>query len=167
MRLILIFMAAFSLLLACGQGSSPPSAEMASTAENADLYSCGMHPNVFQEGPGSCPICGMDLTPVRGAGSPAAAADPRTASGERKIKYWVAPMDPTFISDKPGKSPMGMDLVPVYEDPTPRESASGAVSIDPMVVQNMGVRITPNETARQSSAPRATNHDQKNGLRRL
>ena len=36
-----------------------------------------------------------------------------TASGERKIKYWASPMDPTFISDKPGKSPMGMDLVPV------------------------------------------------------
>lgn len=34
----------------------------------------------------------------------------------RKILYWKAPMDPTYISDKPGKSPMGMDLVPVYED---------------------------------------------------
>ncbi len=34
----------------------------------------------------------------------------------RKILYWQAPMDPTYISDKPGKSPMGMDLIPVYED---------------------------------------------------
>ena len=34
----------------------------------------------------------------------------------RKILYWRAPMDPTYISDKPGKSPMGMDLIPVYED---------------------------------------------------
>lgn len=34
----------------------------------------------------------------------------------RKILYWKAPMDPTYISDNPGKSPMGMDLVPVYED---------------------------------------------------
>ena len=25
-------------------------------------------------------------------------------------------MDPTYISDTPGKSPMGMDLVPVYEE---------------------------------------------------
>ncbi len=37
-------------------------------------------------------------------------------SAERKIKYWRAPMDPTYIRDKPGKSPMGMDLIPVYED---------------------------------------------------
>lgn len=35
---------------------------------------------------------------------------------ERKIKYWVAPMDANYRRDKPGKSPMGMDLVPVYED---------------------------------------------------
>jgi RND family efflux transporter MFP subunit len=34
----------------------------------------------------------------------------------RKILYWKDPMDPTYISGKPGKSPMGMDLVPVYED---------------------------------------------------
>ena len=115
MRVILIFMAACSLLLACGQESPPSPAETESASPSAELYSCGMHPNVFQDGPGTCPICGMDLAPVRGAGTPAAAADPRTFSGERKIKYWVAPMDPTYVSDKPGKSPMGMDLVPVYE----------------------------------------------------
>ena len=38
------------------------------------------------------------------------------AQMERKVLYWRAPMDPSYISDKPGKSPMGMDLVPVYED---------------------------------------------------
>jgi Cu(I)/Ag(I) efflux system membrane fusion protein/cobalt-zinc-cadmium efflux system membrane fusion protein len=35
---------------------------------------------------------------------------------EKKIAYWRAPMNPTEIYDKPGKSSMGMDLVPVYED---------------------------------------------------
>ena len=67
-------------------------------------------------------------------------AEVATASGERKIKYWVAPMDPTFISDTPGRSPMGMDLVPVYEDGGAAGGGS-TVSIDPAVVQNMGVRI--------------------------
>lgn len=27
-------------------------------------YTCSMHPSVKQEGPGTCPICAMDLTPV-------------------------------------------------------------------------------------------------------
>jgi Cu(I)/Ag(I) efflux system membrane fusion protein/cobalt-zinc-cadmium efflux system membrane fusion protein len=85
----------------------------------------------------------MELTPVGGGGSPAAVSGPEGASAEPKIAYWVAPMDPTYISDEPGKSPMGMDLVPVYEDAAPGHSAPGGVSIDPRVVQNMGVRIVP------------------------
>jgi Cu(I)/Ag(I) efflux system membrane fusion protein len=62
------------------------------------------------------------------------------ASGqdESEILYWVAPMDPGFRRDQPGKSPMGMDLVPVYADQAAGEA--GTVSIDPVVVQNLGVR---------------------------
>jgi Cu(I)/Ag(I) efflux system membrane fusion protein len=58
---------------------------------------------------------------------------------KKKIKYWVAPMDPTYIRNKPGKSPMGMDLIPVYEGEE-QGSAEGTVRIDPVTVQNMGVR---------------------------
>jgi len=35
---------------------------------------------------------------------------------EKEILYWVAPMDPAYRRDQPGKSPMGMDLVPVYAE---------------------------------------------------
>src|SRR5579862_7013418 len=28
------------------------------------LYTCGMHPQVIQDHPGNCPICGMKLTPI-------------------------------------------------------------------------------------------------------
>ena len=37
-------------------------------------------------------------------------------STEKEILYWVAPMDPDYRRDEPGKSPMGMDLVPVYAE---------------------------------------------------
>jgi len=37
---------------------------------------------------------------------------------EKEVLYWVAPMDPAFRRDEPGKSPMGMDLVPVYKEAT-------------------------------------------------
>ena len=36
-----------------------------------------------------------------------------------KPLYWVAPMDANFRRDGPGKSPMGMDLVPVYAGQEP------------------------------------------------
>jgi len=56
---------------------------------------------------------------------------------EREVLYWVAPMDPNFRMDSPGKSPMGMDLVPVYAD----EIDSGpGVKISPVVIQNLGIR---------------------------
>jgi Cu(I)/Ag(I) efflux system membrane fusion protein len=57
--------------------------------------------------------------------------------GEPEVLYWVAPMDPNFKRDKPGKSPMGMDLVPVYADSV---SDGDAVTINPAVVNNLGVR---------------------------
>ena len=59
---------------------------------------------------------------------------------EREILYWVAPMDPNFRRDEPGKSPMGMDLTPVYADEV--DSQPGVVKIDPTVVNNLGVRTT-------------------------
>ncbi|HCY75095.1 MAG TPA: efflux RND transporter periplasmic adaptor subunit [Ignavibacteriales bacterium] len=94
------------------------------------LYTCGMHPDVISDEPGNCPICGMKLVPKKGTGT-------ASNTGERKILYWRAPMDPNEIYDAPGKSKMGMDLVPVYED---NASGSGIVSIDPTVVQNMNVK---------------------------
>ena len=60
------------------------------------------------------------------------------AAEGKEILYWVAPMDPNYQRDKPGKSPMGMDLVPVYADQD--SGARDVVSIDPVVVQNLGVR---------------------------
>ncbi len=64
-----------------------------------------------------------------------------TKSKEKKILYWVAPMDANFRREKPGKSPMGMDLVPVYEDG--ENNGGSTVKIDPTVVNNLGVRTEP------------------------
>ena len=43
------------------------------------------------------------------------------AESGKEMDYWVAPMDANYRRDKPGKSPMGMDLVPVYRE-TPAET---------------------------------------------
>lgn len=38
----------------------------ASASENeAQIWTCSMHPQIRRDGPGSCPICGMDLVPVK------------------------------------------------------------------------------------------------------
>lgn len=59
---------------------------------------------------------------------------------EKKIKYWVAPMDATYRRDKPGKSPMGMDMVPVYEEENSGNDEEGLIRISPTVEHNLGVR---------------------------
>ncbi len=127
-----------------GTETEPAGAETAAADDGPQtIYTCSMHPQIVQDHPGTCPICGMDLVPKVIGDQPEkdeAKGGEAKAGGERKIKYWVAPMDPTYISDKPGKSPMGMDLVPVYEDQAPQGGGS-TVTIDPVVVQNMGVRV--------------------------
>lgn len=65
---------------------------------------------------------------------------------EKEVLYWVAPMDPNFRRDEPGKSPMGMDLVPVYaKDKSARGSEEGAVHIGATMVHNLGVRTSKAE----------------------
>jgi multidrug efflux pump subunit AcrA (membrane-fusion protein) len=54
-----------------------------------------------------------------------AVGEPGGGSTDRKIAYWRAPMNPTEIYDKPGKSAMGMDLVPVYADEVGSNKAGG------------------------------------------
>ena len=63
-----------------------------------------------------------------------------TEETEAKPLYWVAPMDPNFRKDQPGKSPMGMELVPVFAD-VDKIDDPGVVRISPNVVNNLGVRI--------------------------
>ena len=60
---------------------------------------------------------------------------------EKSVLYWVAPMDPNYRRDEPGKSPMGMDLKPVYaSDDEPGETGRPIIKISPEVVNNLGVR---------------------------
>ena len=71
---------------------------------------------------------------------PAAA---QSADDEAEILYWVAPMDANYRRDKPGKSPMGMELVPVYANASGDSGDSGdsgKVIIAAEVIQNLGVR---------------------------
>ncbi|MGH6960739.1 MAG: heavy metal-binding domain-containing protein, partial [Dongiaceae bacterium] len=63
------------------------------------IYTCPMHPEVRQEGPGACPDCGMALEP--------ALAAPAT-----RIEY-TCPMHPEIVQDHPGNCPIcGMALEP-------------------------------------------------------
>ena len=76
------------------------------------------------------------------ASLPAASAE----NGEQEILYWVAPMDANYRRDKPGKSPMGMELVPVYANGN--DGDGNSVVITSEVVQNLGIRTAVAERSR-------------------
>ncbi len=167
--LIPLILAGFLFTGLSGCGGEDASQEQ---TESGQLWTCGMHPNVIQDEPGNCPICGMKLTPLKsstaqGSSSEHSEADHSSMDmGEqkqagdkknKKILYWRAPMDPTYISDKPGKSPMGMDLIPVYEGEEKTGSGS-TISIDPAVVQNIGVRVAEVEVKKLHREIRTVAH---------
>jgi len=77
----------------------------------------------------ACLLCALLAQNALASGDP----------GERKILYWTDPMLPNYRSDEPGKSPMGMELVPVYAD-AQSPNGAGTVTIAPEIVQNLGVR---------------------------
>jgi RND family efflux transporter MFP subunit len=112
-------------------GCSKSADKTAAATQTKTLYTCGMHPQIIQDHPGNCPICGMKLTPIRkqaGTGAP----------GERKIAYYKSTMNPGETSPQPGKDSMGMDMVPVYENAA---NESQTIAIDPATIQTMNIRI--------------------------
>jgi len=86
-----------------GAGKTKPEQTITAASENAlkaNTFTCPMHPEIEQEGPGSCPKCGMPLEPLI---APAPA---------ERVEY-TCPMHPEIIQDTPGSCPKcGMALEP-------------------------------------------------------
>jgi Cu(I)/Ag(I) efflux system membrane fusion protein len=71
-----------------------------------------------------------------------------------KVLYWYDTMVPQQHYDKPGLSPMGMQMVPKYADERPADegTAKNVVRIDPATVQNLGIRTAEVERRVLASA---------------
>jgi Cu+-exporting ATPase len=78
---------------------SPAPHQPAKTESNL-TYTCPMHPEIKQPGPGSCPKCGMAL-------------EPATVAPPKKGTEYTCPMHPQIVRDAPGACPIcGMALEP-------------------------------------------------------
>lgn len=60
-----------------GHDTGSAAATGAAAATQAEVWTCSMHPQIRQPGPGKCPICAMDLIPVE-SGEAGADDGPRT-----------------------------------------------------------------------------------------
>jgi membrane fusion protein, copper/silver efflux system len=155
-----------------------PGAQDAAAHEHKPLWTCAMHPQVIEDHPGTCPICGMDLVPVKdegdkghenGMGNEPTQASPNGAptapKGKGKILFYRNPMDPTITSPVPRKDEMGMDYVPVYANEAESAANQGAVvTIDPAVEQNMNVvtaKVSRRDIERQVRTVGYLDYDQE------
>ncbi|RMF75684.1 MAG: efflux RND transporter periplasmic adaptor subunit [Acidobacteria bacterium] len=95
-----------------GSGASTPAASAGEATKQ--LWTCGMHPQVLQDHPGTCPICGMNLVPVEpdaGAGHEGHGGEPAaTTDGAPVVR-----IDPVFVQN------IGVRTVPVERHDLRRE----------------------------------------------
>jgi len=74
------------------------------------LYTCPMHPEIVQEGPGPCPICGMALEPMGGALAPDAPNE-ELIDFTRRLRVAV-PLSLIIVALDMGAHVFGIDLLP-------------------------------------------------------
>src|SRR5256885_3147069 len=82
----LIAVIAVAFVAACSKTSTPPK------PPDVDYYTCTMHPSVHAEAPGKCPICGMELVPVKKRGGGAPSASPSGTQTTANHEF-VVPVD--------------------------------------------------------------------------
>ena len=112
-------------------GSASENSEVSASGEREPLfYRNPMDPTITSPTPAKDSM-GMDYIPVY--------AD-NDKPAERVVLYYRNPMNPAVTSPVPAKDEMGMDYVPVYADDNAVGQVTGTVEIDPVVVQNIGVR---------------------------
>ncbi len=100
--------------------------EPAPPADAAAEYTCPMHPEVRQQGPGSCPICGW---PSSRSSSPRTRPQPRARRHDPRFRIGLALAVPVVLLE------MGRHLVPAVESAVPGAvSAWGAAVLTTPVV---------------------------------
>ena len=65
---------------------APPTAPSPKPAPAGAIYTCPMHPEIRQPGPGHCPICGMALEPEVASG----AEGPSAELIDMTRRFWIA-----------------------------------------------------------------------------
>jgi Cu+-exporting ATPase len=82
---------------------TPQASNPAPVAAKGTIYTCPMHPQIQQEGPGSCPICGMALEPLTAA--PEAGPNVERLDMQRRLWIGLVLTIPVFLLEMGGHIP--------------------------------------------------------------
>ena len=121
------------------RGEATPEAK-AAVAMKGRGYHCAMHATMVSDRPDACPICQMRMVPDEEVEQGSGASAP---SGGGRV-FYRSTMNPSEVSDKPGKDAMGMEMAAeeVAERPPegPVVEGRASVKISPERRQLIGVR---------------------------
>lgn len=148
---ILIIIGVFLGWIIFGRGESIPHAhdgelEATKGAEEKTVWTCAMHPQIKQDKPGKCPICGMDLTPMRSNSSSNEAID-ESAIQLSPEAMALAKVETSIVSRKnPVKSFSMYGTIKADERLSQTQTAHIGGRIEKLFVNFTGERVTKGQT---------------------
>ena len=164
----LVAVAPAAMLAGCGDPESSGTPEDGETAQ-VQLWTCGMHPNVIAEEPGQCPICGMNLTPLKRtaeadevATGDQGGAD--QAAGDQAVgDHTHAADEETATADAGHEAEMEREhaddeMSAASTDESASTSSGAAIVIDPVTIQNIGVQTATVQERRLTRSIRTVGH---------
>jgi Cu(I)/Ag(I) efflux system membrane fusion protein len=121
-----------------GHNGAARDAAMDPDGRKALFYRNPMNPAITSPVPAQDEM-GMDYIPVY--------AEEKRPMQAPEVLFYRNPMNPAITSPVPAQDEMGMDYIPVYAEHSEVGMAepTGTVSIDPVTVQNIGVRTATAE----------------------
>jgi membrane fusion protein, copper/silver efflux system len=103
--IVIAFFVGFAIRGISFQTSSKSTPDTSTTAENGTIqeWTCAMHPQIRQPKPGRCPICGMELVPVKKESADSTLAPNQVQLSSRSVKLaeiQVTPVERRYVENE-------------------------------------------------------------------